>query len=89
MILDAAEADAEVIELLKGGQKVAGRASEAVEFPDQHAIEIAVSRGRHQGAELGAPFAPAGDGNIQILSDDIEPGAFGVITKAVILRSGF
>ena len=59
LVLDANEAHAEVVEFLKGGQKVAGGAGEAVEFPDQDAIDFAIADARHQSVEPGAPLAAA------------------------------
>jgi hypothetical protein len=41
LILDADEADAEIIELLERGEQVAGGSREAVELPDQDALHLA------------------------------------------------
>ena len=58
LILDADEAHPEVVELLERRQQVARAAGEAVELPDQHAVDLAVPGGRHQRVELG-PALPA------------------------------
>src|SRR5208337_1026335 len=57
---DADEADPKVIELFERHQKMARAAGEAVELPDQHAVDLAVPGGRHQGIELGAALPAPG-----------------------------
>ena len=59
LILDADEAHAEMVEFFERRQQMARAAREAVEFPDQHAVDLAVSGRRHQGAELGAALPTA------------------------------
>ena len=59
LILDADEAHAEMVELLQRRQQMARAAREAIEFPDQHAVDLAVSGGRHQGIELRPALPPA------------------------------
>ena len=58
LVLNADEAHAEVVELFQRRQQVAGAAGEAVELPHQHAVDLLVARGRHEGVEL-RPALPA------------------------------
>ncbi|MEY9195240.1 hypothetical protein ABIA16_000356 [Sinorhizobium fredii] len=75
-----------MVEFFERRQEMAGRAGEAVELPDQDTIKFAVAGAGHQGVELGAPFAAAGNGDVAIFADDGETGALGVSTQAVILQ---
>jgi len=59
LILDADEAHAEMVELFKRYQQVACAACKAVEFPDQHAVDLVVSDRRHQGVELRSALPTA------------------------------
>ena len=59
LILDADKAHAEMIEFFKRRQQMPGAAREAIEFPDQHAIDFMVSGRRHQGIELRAALPAA------------------------------
>ena len=59
LILNADEADAEMVEFFQGHQQMARASREAIEFPDQHAVDLAVSGGRHQAVELGAALLAA------------------------------
>jgi hypothetical protein len=57
----------------KGSKKLVPRASgEAVELPDQNAIDLPVPGGRHESIETGAPFFPARHGHVAIVPDDIQ-----------------
>jgi len=47
-----------MVELLQRRQQVARAAGEAVELPHQHAVDLLVARGHHQGVEL-RPALPA------------------------------
>ena len=59
LILDADKAHPEVVELLERRQQMARAASKAIEFPDQHAVDLVVPGSRHQGIELGAALPTA------------------------------
>jgi len=59
LVLDADEPDPKVVEFLQGRQQVARTAGEAVEFPDQHAVNVAAPGSHHQGVELGPTLAAA------------------------------
>jgi hypothetical protein len=58
LVLHADKANAEVVEFFQRRQKVARAAGEAVELPHQHAVDLLVARGRHQGVKL-RPALPA------------------------------
>src|SRR3954462_11825786 len=53
------KAHAEVVERLERRQQVARAASKAIECPDQHAVDLVVPGGCHQGLELGAALPAA------------------------------
>ena len=59
LILDADEAHAEMVEFFQRRQQMARAARKAIEFPDQHAVDLAVSGRRHQGAEVRATLPTA------------------------------
>jgi hypothetical protein len=59
LILNADEAHPEMVELFKRCQQVACAAREAVEFPDQHAVDLVFSDRRHQGIQLWAALPAA------------------------------
>ena len=59
LILNADEADAEMVEFFQGREQMARASREAIEFPDQHAVDLAVSGRRHQAVELGAALPTA------------------------------
>ncbi len=86
LILHADEADAEMVELLERGEQMARAAGEAVELPDQHAVDLAVAGGGHQRVELRPTLLPSGDGGVTIVLDDIEAGTGGVRAQPVILQ---
>src|SRR5271165_1817502 len=64
LILDADEPDPEMVELFQRHQQVTRAAGETVEFPDQHAVEVTTTGGRHQSVELGPTLAAARDSHV-------------------------
>jgi hypothetical protein len=48
-----------MVEFFQRRQQMARAAREAIEFPDQHAVDLAVSGSRHQSIELGAALPAA------------------------------
>jgi hypothetical protein len=56
--LDVDEAHPEMVELFERGEQMARAPREAIEFPDQHAVDRAAPGGDHQGVELG-PTLPS------------------------------
>src|SRR5271163_2609758 len=85
LILDADEAHAEMVEFFQRRQQMARAARKAIEFPDQHAVDLAVSGRRHQGAEVRATLPTARHSDIAVILNDIETSLRGVSTKTVIL----
>jgi hypothetical protein len=59
LILDADEADTKMVEFFQGHQQMPGAAGEAIELPDQDAVNFAVSCGCHEGIKFGSPLPPA------------------------------
>ena len=62
-----------MVELFERHQQVARAAGEAVELPDQDAVELAPSRGGHQRGELRPALPAAGHGDIAVVPDDLKP----------------
>src|SRR3954470_12216217 len=59
LILDADEAHAEMVEFFQRRQQMARAARKAIEFPDQHAVDLAVSCNCHQCIKLRAALPPS------------------------------
>ena len=75
-----------MVELFECGEQVARAAGEAIELPDQYAVDFTVPGDRRQGVELGPTFPAARHGDIAVVPDDIEAGARDIAAQTVILQ---